>query len=96
MIDTKKISELLSEASQIHHKVYRIVDGDDADWPIWYANWLIDLSELPQMLGGRPVKSELTYVLVDLAKRHAAEAPDQTWQDFYAAGIAEHFSSSQS
>lgn len=27
----KQISELLHEAAETHHVVYRIVDGDDAD-----------------------------------------------------------------
>jgi hypothetical protein len=29
---TEAISKLLHEAAETHHRVYRIVDGDDADW----------------------------------------------------------------
>ncbi len=33
MADTAKtISELLHEAGETHHRVYRIVDGADDDW----------------------------------------------------------------
>ena len=42
-----KLSELLREAAETHHVVYRIVDGDDPDWASWYADWLVELSELP-------------------------------------------------
>ena len=46
-----RIAALLHEAGETHHTVYRIVDGDDPDWASWYADWLINLSELPALLG---------------------------------------------
>ena len=52
------VAALLHEAGETHHRVYRIVDGDDPDWASWYADWLINLSELPDILGTRPVRSE--------------------------------------
>ena len=64
--EVEQISGLLHEAGEIHHRVFRIVDGDDDDWASWYAQWLIDLSELPDLLGARPVRSELIYLLVSL------------------------------
>ena len=48
---TEKISALLHEAGETHHTVYRITDGEDPDWASWYADWLIDHSELPDLLG---------------------------------------------
>jgi hypothetical protein len=86
------ISELLHEAGETHHRVYRIVDGDDADWASWYADWLINLSELPRLLGTRPVRSELVYLLVSLDKQYTAESPDEPWENYYAKRVAEHFS----
>ena len=62
----EQISGLLHEAGETHHRVFRIVDGADNDWASWYAQWLIDLSELPDLLGARPVRSELIYLLVSL------------------------------
>src|SRR5215831_14821737 len=59
-----QIAELLHEAGETHHQVYRITDGVDADWASWYADWLIHLSELPKLLGTAPVRSELVYMLV--------------------------------
>jgi hypothetical protein len=32
----------------------------------WYAEWLVTLSELPELLGGKVVRSELTYLLMRL------------------------------
>ena len=87
-----KVSELLHEAGETHHRVYRIVDGADDDWASWYADWLINLSELPDVLGTRPVRSELVYLLVKLAKEYAEQAPDEKWEDYYAGELIRHFS----
>ena len=87
-----KISELLQEAGETHHVVYRITDGTDDDWASWYSEWLTTLSELPSLLGWEVVRSELTYVLVKLDKEHREKASDQRWQDYYARGLVEQFS----
>lgn len=47
----EQISSLLQEAGETHHRVFRIVDGADDDWASWYADCLINLSELPTLLG---------------------------------------------
>lgn len=85
-----RVSELLREAGETHHRVYRITDGDDPDWASWYADWLIDLSELPEVLGITPVRSELVYLLVKLDKE--TQAPAEAWQDRYARELVTHFS----
>ena len=92
MADTsEQISALLHEAGETHHRVFRIVDGADDDWASWYAQWLIDLSELPDLLGARPVRSELIYLLVSLDKQYTAEAPGEPWEIYYARQILRHF-----
>ena len=50
-----KVGELLHEAAETHHQVFRITDGADEDWASWYAQWLVTLSELPEVLGGTVV-----------------------------------------
>jgi hypothetical protein len=69
--------------------VYRIVDGDDPDWASWYADWLINLSELPEILGAKPVRSELVWLLVALDKEYAATSPGAEWPQWYAERIVE-------
>lgn len=85
------IRALLTEAAETHHRVYRIVDGDDPDWASWYADWLIRLSELPALLKTTPVRSELVYALVKLDKDFAASAPSEPWESFYARALLDHF-----
>jgi hypothetical protein len=86
-----RVSELLHEAGETHHQVYRIVDGADDDWASWYADWLVRLSELPDLLGGAPVRSELVYVLVRLDKEYTEKQPAEPWEDYYARALLEHF-----
>jgi len=93
MADTAtKIGELLHEAGETHHRVYRIVDGADDDWASWYADWLVRLSELPDLLGATPVRSELVYMLVRLDKEYTEQKPAGSWEDYYARALIEHFS----
>jgi hypothetical protein len=87
-----QISGLLHEAGETHHRVFRIVDGADDDWASWYADWLISLSELPALLGVKPVRSELTYLLVSLDKEYTAGQPGEPWEAYYAQRILGHFS----
>lgn len=88
----RKISSLLHEASLVHHAVYRKTDGDDPDWASWYSDWLISLSELPEVLGKQPVRSEITYLLVLLGKQYDETKRDAKWEDWYAQRILDHFS----
>ncbi|MFN2594539.1 MAG: hypothetical protein ABR579_06595 [Actinomycetota bacterium] len=86
-----KIADLLHEAAETHHIVYRITEGDDPDWASWYGSWLADHSELPQLLSVAPVRSELVYMLVKLDKDFTAGSPSGRWEDYYAAGLIDHF-----
>jgi hypothetical protein len=87
-VDTvDEIAALLHEAAETHHVVYRITDGDDPDWASWYATWLLELSELPDLLGTVPVRSHLVHALVQLDLDFAASAPDEPWESFYASRL---------
>jgi len=86
------IRKLLHEAADTHHIVYRIVDGDDPDWASWYAKWLITLSELPDLLRTKPVRSDLVCALVGLDREYTATSPPEPWEAFYAPRLLEHFS----
>jgi hypothetical protein len=88
--DTReRIAALLHEAAETHHVVYRITGGEDPDWASWYADWLLELSELPELLGRRPVRSHLVHTLVELDRRYTAESPAEAWEQWYAARLSE-------
>jgi hypothetical protein len=81
------VSGLLREAAETHHVVFRIVDGDDPDWASWYADWLLDLSELPKLLGRVPVRSHLVHALVQLDRDYLASGSAEPWESWYAEGL---------
>jgi hypothetical protein len=89
---TDRVRALLHEAAETHHQVYRITEGADDDWASWYSDWLTRLSELPDLLARRPVRSELTYQLVALDKDYVASAPAEAWEQVYAERLIEVFS----
>jgi hypothetical protein len=89
----RRVAEVLREAAGTHHRVYRITDGDDPDWPLWYAEWLATLSELPQLLDRPPTRSELAYLLVKLDREYRAGAGDEPWQEVYARELIRFFGS---
>ncbi len=91
-----RIAELLHEAAETHHTVYRITDGDDPDWASWYADWLLNLSELPGLLDAPPVRSHLVHALVGLDRDYTAAHPSEDWEDWedwYAARLSTTFHS---
>ncbi len=96
--DNDQIAALLREVAETHHRVYRITDGADDDWASWYADWLLGLSELPELLGVRPVRSHLVHALVQLDREYVSadtEDTEELWPAFYARGLREWFSSSR-
>jgi hypothetical protein len=91
MSDASAIADLLHEAAETHHVVYRIADGDDPDWASWYADWLLMLSELPQLLGAAPVRSHLVHALVELDRDYTRESREERWEDWYAGRLVAEF-----
>ena len=88
-IDAGPVAELLHEAAETHHRVYRITDGEDDDWASWYSDWLVRLSELPVLLGRTPARSELTHLLVQADRDQTREHADEAWEPLYARRIVE-------
>lgn len=85
----QKIAELFKEAGGLHHKVYRIVDGDHNDWASWYADRLLDLSELPELLGKKPVRSHMIHALVTLDREITEKSIKEHWPEYYAKRLPE-------
>ena len=93
MADTKnrqqQLEALFNEVITAHHQAFVEVDGADADWPIWYAEFLRD--RLAELLGARFTKSELVYLLVGLDREVQRVAPGANWQTYYARVLLERY-----
>ena len=88
----KKVVDTLHLAAETHHTAYKLVEGEDPDWAIWYANWLLTLSELPTLLKNLPNQSELIYDLVMLDKQYTQKSPDISWEEYYAQYLLKNYS----
>ena len=38
----RQLEELFREVGEAHHQAYIETDGDDPEWPLWYADYLRD------------------------------------------------------
>lgn len=78
-----QLSELFESTGHAHHAAFIDTDGVDPEWPLWYADYLIE--KLPEKIGATNLtKSELIYLLV-MADRHLQTyAPGAEWPQFYA------------
>jgi hypothetical protein len=88
---TQRVSDLLHEAGEVHHVVYRITDGADDDWASFYADWLIEHSELAETLDRAPTRSHLVHELVESERDFTETAPEARWEEFYAERIVDRF-----
>jgi hypothetical protein len=91
MGDTDRIAALMDEASNVHGAYYRIIAGDDDDWATFYSEWLVNHSELPDLLGRKPIRAELTAALVKLDRDYSDQSPDQPWPQWYAERLDQQF-----
>lgn len=79
----EELTTVLREAGPAHHAAYIETDGDDPEWPLWYANHVAD--DVRRILD-RPdlTVSRLVWAFVDADQTHRVEAPDVPWSEFYA------------
>lgn len=79
------LAELFSQTGHAHHQAYLATNGEDADWPIWYADYLID--KLPACLGIRLSKSNIIFMLMSLDYEQRSHAPGTNWARYYARSL---------
>ena len=86
---TETIADLLLQTGKAHHTAFFDVDGDDPDWPLWYAEYL--LQRLPPLLDRALTVSELTHLMIESDRRYRAEEPDSPWHSYYAQFIVNQY-----
>ena len=88
------ISDLLRETGRAHHQAFAATDGEDPDWPIWYADYARD--RFANQFGLVFTRSQLVYCLMKADIEHQARAPDSDWAEFYAREMVDHCAPSAS
>jgi hypothetical protein len=77
-----QLEDLFREVSKAHHQAYIETDGADPDWPLWYAEHLIE--RLGALLDASFTKSELVYMLILVANEQPLRAPGANWARYYS------------
>ena len=85
---TGRIAEILVQAEHAHTAISQKTGGADAEWPLFYAWWMLEWSDLPEVLGSKPTRSELILELMLADRDYRAQRPAAPWSEFYAARIA--------
>ena len=81
---TTMVAEILRQVGDVHHQVFADTDGSDEDWATFYSDWLLTHSELPRLLGRRPIRSHLTRDLVEFDEEYTRDTPAEAWPVWYA------------
>lgn len=89
----QRLSHLFRDAAKAHHAAFAASAGKDPEWPLWYANYLLE--PLGRMLDTTFTKSHLIYCLMNADFDHQALEPQTDWADFYAAEFIEHYAPSE-
>ncbi len=76
------IIDSLVETAEAHHKAFSATEGEDPDWPMWYAGHLLD--NMHKLLKANFTKSELIYLLVKADKEMGLYGPGAEWHSYYA------------
>ncbi|MBC7812970.1 MAG: hypothetical protein H7175_17570 [Burkholderiales bacterium] len=77
-----QVTALFSEAGQAHHEAFAQVNGDDAEWPQWYADFVQE--RLSALLNADISASDIAAALVNLDAEYRGKKPIIDWQQYYA------------
>jgi hypothetical protein len=86
----EKLRSLFQETVNHHHQAYLESEGEDPEWPLWYADYL--LADLGKLLNATFTKSELIYLLILVEKQRGLQAPGSDWATYYARFFSERYS----
>jgi len=85
----QEITELLVATGQAHHEAFEATNGDDPDWPIWYAEHL--RQPMNKLLHDELTRSQLVYCLMTAEFERAARDESAEWAPSYANHLLERF-----
>jgi len=78
----EQLAALFREAGAAHHTAFAATNGQDPEWPSWYAGYLAP--RLQQALGGRVDQSALAADLRQVDSEYRGGEGSEPWPEFYA------------
>jgi glutaredoxin len=86
-VTVERLAALFRQTGEAHHEAFAETDGEDPEWPIWYAQYLQD--RLMPFLAAPLTRSRLVFCLVETDDEHRATDPDAPWPGYYARRVLE-------
>ena len=82
-IAVDRLAALFEETGKAHHQAYIATNGEDPEWPLWYADYLVE--RITDLLGKKLTRSEISHwlLLADAAASKSSESGG--WTEKYAA-----------
>jgi len=82
------ISSALEAAAFSHHQEFHDLNHTDPNWSDWYAQWLLEESEISDLLSPHFGIEQLSAFLHKLDGRYQHSYQEHAWCDLYAQQIA--------
>ncbi len=79
---TEALADLFRAAGSAHHHAFIGTNGDDPEWPDWYAHFL--QTKLNAVLSVRWTRSEIVHLLLHAELERSRATPRPEWAEFYA------------
>jgi glutaredoxin len=86
-VTVERLAALFKQTGEAHHEAFLDTDGDDPEWPLWYAKYLED--RLAPFLAAPLTRSRLVFCLIGADDEHRAADPDAPWPEYYARRFLE-------
>ena len=84
-----QLAELFMQTGKDHHLAFIETDGEDPDWPQWYAEYLEH--RLPELLQSSELsRASIAQALIE-ADQHHRESGDAAWPQTYAQFFINRF-----
>lgn len=86
---TAELTRMFAEAGKAHHEAFIDAGGADPEWPLWYAEHLLE--PLNETLPAKLTKSELCYLLVAADREMHMLAPGSDWHSYFARFFSDRY-----
>lgn len=86
-VKVERLAALFKQTGEAHHEAFLQTNGEDPEWPLWYAEYLED--RLAPFLAAPLTRSRLVFCLIETDDEHRARDPDAPWPEYYARRVLE-------
>ncbi|PIR62116.1 MAG: hypothetical protein COY81_05400 [Candidatus Pacebacteria bacterium CG_4_10_14_0_8_um_filter_43_12] len=81
---TDKLTHILQQAEESYKNIYPGTQKKQPEWEKWFAQWLLTLSDIRDLLGINPPQSTLEKLLGHCNTLFLQQKKDKSWSAFMA------------